>query len=81
MPMYDDTEDARRALVPTMPDELKARVEAGEPVWDTRAMQVDFEPQGFMAPFIVVRRRSDGQVGTLMFTHSPRFYFGWQPDA
>jgi hypothetical protein len=28
-----------------------------------------------------VRRRSDGQVGTLEFTHHPRVYFGWRPDG
>lgn len=45
------------------------------PLWDTDEMQRDFEPIGFAAPFIVVRRRSDGQKGTLTFTHSPRVYF------
>jgi hypothetical protein len=28
-----------------------------------------------MAPFVVVRRRSDGQEGSLMFQHWPRYYF------
>lgn len=45
------------------------------PTWDTETMQRDFEPLGFAAPFIVVRRRSDGQKGTLTFTHNPRVYF------
>jgi hypothetical protein len=45
------------------------------PIWNTEAMQKDFEAIGFAAPFIVVRRRSDGQKGTLTFTHSPRVYF------
>jgi hypothetical protein len=35
---------------------------------------------GYAAPFVVVRRRSDGQRGSLEFTHSPRVYFGWRPD-
>ncbi len=29
----------------------------------------------FMAPFVVVKRKSDGVKGTLEFTHMPRFYF------
>lgn len=44
-------------------------------VWDTSQMQDDFEPLGFAAPFIVVRRRSDGAKGTLTFQHNPRLYF------
>lgn len=51
------------------------------PKWDTEAMQRDFEVMGFLAPFVVVRRKSDGVLGTLMFTHHPRFYFGWAPDT
>ena len=78
--MSDPTEGARRALIPQMPEELEARVAAGEQVWSTDDMRVEFEAIGFMAPFIVVRRRSDGAKGTLMFTHSPRWYFGWEGD-
>lgn len=44
-------------------------------VWDTEKLQQDFEVQGFAAPFVVVRRKSDGQRGTLTFVHSPRIYF------
>ena len=78
--MNDPTETARRALVPEMPAELAERVERGEQVWTTDEMQAEFEALGFMAPFIVVRRRGDGVKGSLMFTHSPRYYFGWQED-
>jgi hypothetical protein len=34
---------------------------------------------GFAAPFVVVRRKSDGVKGTLEFTHSPRVYFDFKP--
>jgi hypothetical protein len=34
---------------------------------------------GFMAPLVVVRRRSDGKKGSLEFQHSPRHYFGFSP--
>lgn len=79
--MHDETETARRAMLPEMPAELLARVEAGEPVWDTDAMRAEFDVIGFLAPFTVVRRKSDGATGTLMFTHNPRYYFGWRADA
>ena len=32
-----------------------------------------------MAPVVVVRRRSDGVKGSVLFQHSPRFYFSFDP--
>jgi hypothetical protein len=80
MTEQDPTADQRAALVPEMPAELAARVAAGERVWTTAEMTKEFEVLGFAYGFAVVRRRSDGVVGSLMFTHSPRFYFGWKED-
>ena len=48
--------------------------------WTTDELRAEFEVCGYAAPFVVVRRRSDGQRGTLEFTHSPRVYFSWRPD-
>ena len=31
------------------------------------------------SPLVVVRRRSDGVRGSLMFQHNPRFYFSFTP--
>ena len=73
----DLTEEVRRAMVEKMPDELVARIRVGERIWDTAQLQDEFEVIGFLAPFVVVRRISDGQQGTLMFNHAPRYYFGW----
>lgn len=81
--MTDPMEDLRRARLV----EINARpgtrqhLEAihGQ-VWDTADLARDFEGIGFLAPFVVVRRRSDGVKGSLEFQHWPRFYFGWQPD-
>lgn len=78
--MHDPTEQARRDLLRTVPDELRARVEAGEPVLTTEQMRAEYEVIGFAAPFVVVRRKSDGAKGSLMFSHMPRFYFGWAAD-
>lgn len=50
-------------------------------VWDTTQMQEDFEAIGFAAPYVVVRRRSDGQLGSLTFQARPRFYFSFQADS
>jgi hypothetical protein len=49
-------------------------------VWDLRQLATDFIVVGFMAPYIVVRRKSDGKVGSLEFQHLPRFYFKWKED-
>jgi hypothetical protein len=51
-----------------------------EPQWDTKQLQVDFEVLAFAAPFVVVRRRSDGVKGTLQFNHRPRIYWGFSPS-
>lgn len=75
-----DTEAERRALIPEMPAELAVRVAAGEQVWTTDQMREDFEVTGFAAPLVVVRRKADGKIGSLLFAHSPRYYFGFQED-
>ena len=49
-----------------------------EQKWTTAEMTAEFDVLGFQAPFVVVRRKSDGKRGTLEFTHSPRTYFGWR---
>jgi hypothetical protein len=50
------------------------------PTWDTEALQRDFDVLGFAAPFVVCRRKADGQQGVLTFVHSPRVYYDWQPS-
>lgn len=80
--MPDATEDARRQRLVEINSEPGSResleAQHGQ-VWDTTELQQDFEAIGFMAPFIVVRRRTDGIKGSLEFQHSPRFYFNFQP--
>lgn len=46
--------------------------------WTTEELTRDFVVLGFGAPFVAVRRRSDGVEGTLEFKHSPRIYFNFQ---
>jgi hypothetical protein len=49
-------------------------------VWDTNELRRNFDVLGFMAPLVVVRRKSDGVRGSLEFQHSPRFYFNFQAE-
>ena len=46
-------------------------------LWDTTQLQTDFEVISFLAPRVKVRRKKDGQLGTMEFTHRPRFYFNF----
>lgn len=58
------------------------RVELAEvygQVWDTAELTRDFDVEAFSAPFVVVRRKSDSQRGSLEFQHMPRFYYQFVP--
>ena len=81
--MIDTTENIRRAIVNEINTDTSSRevleAEYGQ-VWDTQQLSNDFVVTGFMAPFVVVKRKADGVVGSLMFRHSPRFYFSFTPD-
>lgn len=80
--MSDPTEPIRRQRLaeinaePGSRDALEA--EYGQ-VWDTQQLREQFEVLGFMAPLVVVRRKSDGVKGSLEFQHSPRLYFNFEP--
>jgi hypothetical protein len=81
--MTDPTEDTRREMIATLAPVLDLLVDSG-PRWDTEELQRDFEVLGFMAPFVVVRRRSDGLRGSLEFAPTipdgERVYFGWRGE-
>jgi hypothetical protein len=83
--MTDPTEFVRRLMVdhlntsvPESEADARAQLEAyyGR-VWSTSELGADFEVLGFLAPFVHVRRKADGVTGTMIFTHSPRFYFNF----
>ena len=87
----DETEDLRRAMVREINTEAAAQTEESQralleaqygkdQVWNTQELGRDFEVIGFLAPFTIVKRIKDGAKGTVMFSHSPRFYFGFQAD-
>jgi hypothetical protein len=76
---HDPTAPERRRMIANGQPSADLAADIGQR-WTTEELQRDFEVIGFAAPFVVVRRRSDGQRGSLEFTHSPRVYFGWRPD-
>ena len=86
---YDETEQIRRnrlaiinrAVESQDAEAERKRLEAqyGQ-VWDAAQLAQDFEVLGFLAPYAVVRRKSDGCKGSLEFQHSPRLYFNFDLD-
>jgi len=80
--MTDETEDIRKLMLAEINAEPGSReyleAQHGQ-VWDTLQLSEDFQVLGFMAPIVIVRRRSDSQKGSLYFQHSPRFYFSFEP--
>lgn len=81
--MPDETEEIRRHQAEQINSILGSREFLenlhGE-VWNTQELQEEFEVLGFLAPYCIVRRRSDGIRGSVMFQHSPRFYFHFEPE-
>lgn len=79
--MTDQTESVRRAMIATGQPATDEREDTGQK-WTTDEMLRDFEVLGFMAPFVVVRRRSDGVKGSLEFARvdGSRVYFGFTED-
>ena len=87
--LQDDTEELRRRRLV----EINTTVESADVLaerqrlearygqtWDAAQVAADFEVLGFMAPYVVVRRRADGRKGSLEFQHLPRFYFNFVLD-
>jgi hypothetical protein len=84
--MSDPTEAIRRQEVDRInsevesdnPDTERSRLESihGE-VYDTAQLKEKFEVENFMAPCVIVRRKSDNKKGLLEFQHNPRFYFNF----
>jgi hypothetical protein len=82
--MSDETEALRRqrlAEINTDPGSRESLEARYGQVWDTRQLAEDFEVVGFLAPYVVVRRRADGMKGSLEFQYHPRFFFSFAPDT
>lgn len=81
--MNDPTESIRRKRLSEInadPGSREALQAKYGQVWNTDELRRDFDVEGFLAPYVVVRRKSDGQRGTLEFQHEPRLYFNFKAD-
>lgn len=83
--MYaDPTDEYRRQRlqeINTEPSDREALTTVHGRVWDTPELNEEFVVIGFLAPFVVVRRKVDGRKGSLEFQHHPRFFFNFVPDG
>jgi hypothetical protein len=86
---HDETEEIRRARLAEIASAVESQDTSSErrrlegqygQVWDTAQLAMDFEVLGFMAPYVVVRRRADERKGSLEFQHHPRFFFNFVLD-
>ena len=81
--MSDPAENIRQELVDAINSRQNKREELESEygqVWNTEELTEDFTVESFTAPYIVATQKSTGDRGTLMFSHSPRFYFDWMTD-
>tara|TARA_R100001594_G_scaffold8664_1_gene22068 strand:- start:76 stop:345 length:270 start_codon:yes stop_codon:yes gene_type:complete len=82
MVSMDTTEGIRKLVSGAINNDSATDREAAEAqygqVWTTSELTKEFFVKGFMAPYVVVVRKSDNQRGTMMFQHRPRFYFNFQ---
>lgn len=79
----DSTEAVRRIMakqINSNPGERESLEAQHGQVWSTEELTQDFAVEGFLAPFVVVRRKSDGARGSMCFQHYPRFYWGFKED-
>jgi hypothetical protein len=82
--MTDQTEEICKEMVAEINAQPGSReyLEAKHgQVWTTSELSDDFDVIGFMAPVVVVIRKSDSRKGSLFFQHSPRFYYGFEPHT
>lgn len=77
MTLSDEVSQIRREMVESGQPQADLLADQG-PTWTTTELQEQFTVEGFAAPFVVVRRKSDQVRGTLEFTHAPRVYFNFQ---
>ena len=80
--MKDETEFLRRARAAEINAHHHGRLvleaKYGR-VWNLDQLTQEFDIEGFRSPLVVVRRRSDGKLGSMEFQHEPRFYFNYEP--
>ena len=75
---HDPSEAARRAMIELKQPE--ADLADTRVRYDTQQMSELFTVHSFLAPFVMVTRKSDGVKGSLEFTHYPRWYFNFVAD-
>lgn len=50
------------------------------PIVDTAELQQQYSVHSFLAPYVSVTRKADNVRGTMLFEHSPRFYYRFKAE-
>ena len=80
--MTEEERSRHQRMLQINDDPCKTREEAEKrygQVWDAGQFRQQFTVEGFLAPFIAVRRVRDGVKGIMEFQHCPRVHFNWVP--
>jgi hypothetical protein len=82
--MNDPTESIRKQRIKEIESSNTSRAALESQyrrVWTTQELTSEFDVIGFMAPLVVVKRKSDQVAGSMEFATSPeRLYFNFQPE-
>lgn len=81
--MKDPTENIRKKMcqeINEFPKNRQELIEKYGQVWDTQELSEAFIIEGFAAPLIIVKRKSDSIKGSMLFQHYPRFYFDFREE-
>lgn len=72
--------EARRSQLKHLPPDRRFIEMLYGRVWDTEELEKEFTVLGFLAPYVVVVRKSDNVLGSLEYIDRPRLYFNWKED-
>ena len=78
----DVRETNRRRLEEAINKTPRTRAElaaSAGPVWDEHEVELEFDVCGFTPPFVLVVRKTDGLLGSLIFQRQPLLYWGFDP--
>lgn len=77
--MHDDDLDALTAIAARPRTRAELEAEFGQ-VWDEDELNREFATTAIIPPTYILRRRSDGVVGSAVCQPRPKFFFNFRPS-
>jgi len=66
---------------PRTKEDLLKTAAKGEEVWNEETLKKEFEVTGVLPPYIGVKRKLDGKIGTMVFQYDPLYYWGFREST